>query len=56
MTGKIVREREHDQQRAIHMRMRDVLSTTEENAHDEGMGESDLDAIYQPIPCSFEDG
>lgn len=33
-----------------------ALSTTEENAHDESMRESDLDAIDQPISGPFKDG
>lgn len=32
-----------------------ALSPPEEDAHDECMGETDLDSVYQPIPSTFQD-
>jgi hypothetical protein len=33
-----------------------VLSSAEQDGHDQRMGESDLEAVYQAVPCALEDG
>ena len=33
-----------------------VLSSAEQDGHDQSMGESDLEAIDQAVPCALENG
>jgi hypothetical protein len=34
----------------------DVLSSAEQDGHDQRMGKSDLEAVYKAVPCALENG
>lgn len=33
-----------------------VLSSAEQDGHDQRMGKSDLEAVHQAVPCALENG
>jgi len=52
------RERERERERTAGgcRSPRNVLSATEQDGHDQRMGEPDLDAVDKAVPCALEDG